>query len=384
MKNRKGLYLLIGLVGTILIFFCILFFVHSNTLENGIQFTVSFEYDGAKGIEYNFYNQNGKLEKVEGQTKFLLEKTDYNTVKLMRKIIKKKQGTKTPSKKEGITIYNGQNKRYYLLPYQNSETEELISYIIDGYIRSEYKRVTGKDFGSELYIYQTDDEKSWTKNGSTDNIIHTIRCEKEDCKMIYVGKTEQDTVLFDGNYYYYNYETRNKKQLNIQEKVASANLVYFDNKIVGLELYNEKEKSAYYDLEKQRLLTEFEDYNHSVVTNEMLLKQSAEKTEEGNQYHLILWNTEEEKVIFNKTIDEIDPVKFSLSRINSEKNYYLLGKTKNEKTTYQLLNEKGEYLLEGKEVEQSENNELVIKGDKTDRYYNTSGEFLRETAKEKQ
>ena len=120
MKSKKGLYILFTLIGAILIFFLILFLVHENTLENGILFTVSFEYENAKEIEYNFYNQNGKIEKVEGENKFLLEKTDYNAVKLLRKITKKIKETKIPKEEEGITIFNGQNKRYYLIPFDST------------------------------------------------------------------------------------------------------------------------------------------------------------------------------------------------------------------------------------------------------------------------
>ena len=61
MQNKKGLYLLLAFIGTILIFFCILFFVHERTLENGILFTVSFHYENAQDITYNFYNKSFKI-----------------------------------------------------------------------------------------------------------------------------------------------------------------------------------------------------------------------------------------------------------------------------------------------------------------------------------
>ena len=57
MRKNKGLYLLIAFISVILIFFCILFFMHERTLENGILFKVSFEYDNAKNVIYNFYKQ---------------------------------------------------------------------------------------------------------------------------------------------------------------------------------------------------------------------------------------------------------------------------------------------------------------------------------------
>ena len=145
MQSKKGIYLLAGLISTILIFFFILFFVHENTLENGILFTVSFEYENASSIQYNFYNQNGKIEKVEGETSFLLEKTDYNSVKLLRRITKKLKESKTPFKEEGISIYNGQNKRYYLIPYESEAAKELGTLKIDGYKHAEIKRTTNAD-----------------------------------------------------------------------------------------------------------------------------------------------------------------------------------------------------------------------------------------------
>lgn len=378
MKSKKGLFLLIFFILTIIVFFFTLFFVHENTLENGILFNVSFQYENGKEIIYNFYNQSGKIEKVEKENKFLLEKTDYNTAKLFRKLTKKIKATKEPSKEEGITLYHVQEKKYYFIPYNSSEAEELISFIVDGYIRSELKRVANKKVGTELYVYQNEDEIKGTSDGSTDNIIHNYRCENEKCKIIYVGNNDYEMVLWDNDYYYYNYTTRSKEKLNVEEDFDTATFLKLDNRILGLDLQNKNKEYAYYDLAKKEIVIDYEKSKHSLINEELILKQSNN----DSQYELIVWNIKEEKKVFEKIITEEKNIAFSMQKINQEENTYLLGKTKNKKTTYQILDKNGNFLLEEKNVEKNDKNELMIKENNITKYYDTKGNFLREEKEE--
>lgn len=377
MKSKKGLYLLIALIGTILIFFFILFFVHEHTLENGILFKVSFEYEDAKEIIYNFYNQNGKIEKIEGENKFLLEKTDYNTVKLLRKITKKVKETKTPTKEKGITIYNGQNKRYYLLSYESDGAKELADYIVDGYIHYELSKNTDKTFGPEIYFYKTEKELGWTKDGSKANIIHTYRCEKEDCKILYTEKDLFESVLWDKEYYLYNYLSKTKEKINVEDSIISAHFVKLNNHIMGLELINNQNQKAYYDLKSKSLKTEYEKDSHTLVNETLMLNQKKQK----ENIKLTVWNIDIREILWKKELPPEENVSYSLSIVNSEKNYYLLGKEKEGKITYQLLDHEGNTLLDNKNVELTEQNELLVideNAEKPYKYYSTDGIFLRE------
>ncbi len=382
MKSKKGLYILFTLIGAILIFFLILFLVHENTLENGILFTVSFEYENAKEIEYNFYNQNGKIEKVEGENKFLLEKTDYNAVKLLRKITKKIKETKIPKEEEGITIFNGQNKRYYLIPFDSTAAEELTSYIFDGYIRAELKSKANKTLGTEIYLYQKDDELLSTKDGNQDNIIHTYRCNTEDCKMIHTENAISETVLWDSNYYYYNYITRAKEQIMVEQDFISAQYIKLNDTIQGLKIQNKKKENAYYSLNKKEQITTYENYDYQLVTSDLLLKLKKAKNENGYLQELILTTIEEKKEIWKKEIQTDEDTEINISLINPEKNYYLVEKIKNEKASYQVLDEFGKELFDGKNVEYNENQEFVIQNETTYLFYNLNGEFLREEKKQ--
>lgn len=378
MKSKKGLYLLITLIGTIFIFFFILFFVHENTLENGVLFTVSFEYENAKDIEYNFYNQNGKIEKIEGENKFLLEKTDYNAVKLLRKITKKIKETKTPKEEEGITIYNGQNKRYYLIPFESEAASELTSYILDGYIRSELKRKANKSLGTEIYLYQENEKLLSTKDGNKDNIIHTYRCNSADCRMIETEYSFAETVLWDENYYYYNYVTRVKEQIYVEKDFEKSDFIKLDNHIKGLQLQNIKKENAYYSLEKKELITEFENYEYQLVTSDLLLKQKQIKKENSYQQELILMKIQEKNEIWKKEIPVEENTQITITLINPEKNYYLIEKKQKEKTTYQVLDEFGKEMFDGKNVILTDNQEFMIQMENKNYFYNINGEFLRE------
>ena len=384
MQSKKGIYLLAGLISTILIFFFILFFVHENTLENGILFTVSFEYENASSIQYNFYNQNGKIEKVEGETSFLLEKTDYNSVKLLRRITKKLKESKTPFKEEGISIYNGQNKRYYLIPYESEAAKELGTLIIDGYIHAELKRTTNADLKKELYLYHEDGTLKWTEKGETENIIHTYQCNNENCKYIGVETNDHETVLLDGEYYYYNYVNKSKEKINIAFELSNARLIKEKDNIVGLELQDKEQYNCYYDLAKKECLTSKEKYNYSAINDTLILKKNHLKKNDKIVYELIVWNKEEKKEIWKKSLEDKKEIDWQVKKTNlNNQTIYFLKRLEKEKTSFYVLDELGNMLLDSKRLELDETDKIllyekdVIK-DGEERYhvYDKDGNFL--------
>lgn len=355
MQSKKGIYLLTGLIATILIFFSILFFVHENTLENGILFTVSFEYENAKEIQYHFYNQNGKIEKEEKDNRFLLEKTDYSSVKLLRRITKKLKESKEPFPEEGISIYNGQNKRYYLIPYDSEAANELSNLIIDGYIHSEMERITNKK-SNELYIYQTEEKLDWTKDGSKDQIIHTYTCANEECNIKEIKNAEM--ILWDNEYYLYNYETKQKEELYIKEEAKTANLLLYENQILGIEVINEKGFKAFYDLNTKEYKTDFTNDSYTLIDTEHLLMQKTTKKENKTVLELCVYNYKTKETIWKKELE--DTTKHSVLKIKiNEVDYYVL-KKETKTPSYQLLNNKGEYLLKGENLKVTENGDFII------------------------
>jgi len=349
MQSKKGLYLLIALISTIFIFFFILFFVHERTLENGILFKVSFQYPGAQNITYNFYNQSGKIEKKEivdnFENSYLLDKTDYNSVKLLRKLIKGIKESKEISNEEGITIYNGQNKRYYLLPYDHNMTEELAKLIIDGYIHSELKRVTNKTVNNEIYLYQNaKEELTWTKDGATPKIIHTYSCTNENCSFLYTNNKDHETILQDQKYYLYNYVTKSKEELNVDKEISSAKILKYNAQIVGIALQNKEKETAFYDMNKKEILTEFHHSEIEAVNHELLF----EVIKKEDHDLLTVWNRTTEEEIWKLEQKSEKNTSYQLSELTNEQaKYYVLSKMTKDKTTYQILNEEWKFHLEG-------------------------------------
>lgn len=343
MQSKKGLYLIIAFIATILVFFFILFFVHKNTLENGILFTVSFEYENAKDITYNFYNQNGKIEKVEQENSFLLEKTDYNSVKLLRKITKGLKESKEPKKEEGISIYNGQNKRYYLIPYDSSAAEELSRFIIDGYIHAEMKEKANKIIANEIYIYQKAEDYTWTDNGFEDKIIHTYQCSNENCKFLYVSNKEQESILWDNEYFVYNYITRQKEQMNLVEDIAKVNYLKIGNRVVGIELYNEKNQVAYYDMDKKELFTEFANSRYNIINDNYFVEKQMQNQEEATKYTLKIWDRYQKKMVLQKEYIGERKIEYDIREYkNNNETYYAIIKSKDNHKTYEIYDSEWE------------------------------------------
>lgn len=394
MQNKKGLYLLLTFIGTILIFFCILFFVHERTLENGILFTVSFHYKNAQDISYNFYNQSGKIEKVEVgegyKNTLFLEKTEYKSVKLLRKLLKNLKEQKEISSEEGITIYNGQNKRYYLLPFSSDAAKELSELIIDGYIHTEMKRITSIESRKEIYLYEHEDTISWTNNGAEKRIIHTYQCNKEDCNGIYSDSNNNETVLKDDKIYLYNYITKTKEEINSDEEIIHVKFLKNENHLIGLELTNNENLNAYYDLTKKETLTSYQKQEFQIINHDFILETQKTPTENQSNFALRVWNrfTKEEKWKINK-IDQND-IQYQIQELqNDTSTYYLLTRIQNKKATYQILDSNWKEWNDFKiyeEVELTNDNILKLGIQKDNKMiyekYDKDGNRIKETEKD--
>lgn len=385
MQSKKGIYLLVGLISTVLIFFFILFFVHENTLENGILFTVSFEYQNAKEISYNFYNQSGKIEKIEGENHFLLEKTDYNSVKLLRRITKKLKESKTPWEEEGISIYNGQNKRYYLIPYNSDAAKELSSLIIDGYIHSEMKRTTNDEQPQEIYLYK--DEKNslnWTNDGSTSNIIHTYSCQNEKCKYITIENDRMETILQDDKYYYYNYNTKTKEEINIDFDLKNGRLIKEKETVIGLELQNEKGLNTFYDLKTKECITSLENYHYSNINEEMILKQKKTTKDNKTIYELIVFDKTEKTNKWKKEMEDKNDMIWNIRKSElKDQEIYFLKREEQNKVSYYVLDSHGNTLLNSQRIELDESGKIMLyekdiikNGEEHYHVYDSDGNFL--------
>ncbi len=356
MQSKKGLYLLLAFIGTILLFFGILFFVHEKTLENGILFTVSFNYENAQDITYNFYNQSGKIEKVEVgegyQNSLFLEKTDYKSIKLLRKILKGLKERKEKPTEEGLTIYNGKNKRYYLLPFDKETAEELANLIIDGYIHEEMVRLGKKEKYNELYLYESNDTILWTKDGSKQRIIHTYQCSNETCEGIYSDKENNEKVLLDQELYLYNYVTKSKEQIKTEETVNDVKFIKWDNQLIGLELINKSKETAFYDLAQTSLLTKFQKHEFKLINDQIILEIKKEEKKFN------VWNRFTKEILWN--YDKLEEEKtYQIIELKNEKaTYYLLEKEKNNAKTYQILNANWNFFLDQKEF-----NDVKLKED---------------------
>lgn len=374
MQNKKGLYLLFAFVGTILVFFCVLFFVHERTLENGILFTLSFNYENAQDITYNFYNQNGKIEKVEVgenyENSFILEKTEYKSVKLLRKIIKGLKEKKEKPTEEGITIYNGQNKRYYLLAFDSEPAKELSNLIIDNYIHSEMTRMANQPKKNEIYLFEEKETLKWTNDATKKRIIHTYQCSEDSCKGIYSDSENNEKILYDGNeLYLYNYITKNKTPINVEEEIIDAKLIKKENQLTGLEITNKEKKNAYYDMSQNKLKTPFKNCNYSIINSDLIL----ETLKEDNHTNLQVWDYQENKQLWNENFSNEKELIYNMNELNRNQIiYYVLEKRGETKSTYQVYNQNWIAMFENKivnSVELKEDGILKVEIEKENQTY---------------
>ncbi len=383
MQSKKGIYVIGALLSIVLITFLVLFLVHENTLENGILFKVSFEYENANSITYQFYNQSGKIEKVEtdGETSYsyMLPKTEYNTVRLLRQLLKGLKPSKTPWQEEGINIYNGQNKRYYLLPFDHPVAKELSNLIIDGYIHHEMDRFNNTQDSQEIYLYQTTSGKlEWTNDGSQKRIIDTYQCGVENCYYYKIDQENNISILWDKVNYIYDYKTKYKEVINTSEELQDVEILRYNNQIKGLILENKESQRAFYDYEHKEVTTEFKNQNWTLINDAYLLNT---QTDEPNVWYV--WNYKTKEVKQTLSLTNMQNEKYTMLELkNSKATYYLLEKESANQKSYQVYNVDFEKLLEDnwyQEVKIEENGDLstISLEDQQETRFNMYGEEIK-------
>ena len=102
-----------------------------------------------------------------------------------------------------------------------------------------------------IYIY--DDNgllKISTGTIGFSNLLDTYQCSSVDCMVMdYKGK---DLIIYDSNYFIYNYSTKNVRELNLMDNSAD-NIKYLNKRLLYVEKDN---KYTLYDLSENKLLSD--------------------------------------------------------------------------------------------------------------------------------
>lgn len=135
------------------------------------------------------------------------------------------------------------------------------------------KKLEEKETEDEIYTYYFDfvNEYLISKIKRYSNyytLLDTYKCKSTSCKVLDSFTNDNKILINDDKIYIYDFKTKENKEIVIENtQIKEAKFVITDNKLVALTIKNDKDKIAIYNLENNKLITDFE-YDGVSVWNE--------------------------------------------------------------------------------------------------------------------
>ena len=256
---------------------------------------------------------------------------------------------------------------------------------VDGlyYSNTKYgsKKVVSTDTNNKIFLTRTNDDFYYFLSREYDgaNIVDEYDCESYGCKGYDFNKSTNEAIIYDGNYYLYNINTKAKKQINLGNE-KYQNIYYINNgsKVYGLVLTTYKivndvsvTTAKFYNFSSQEFLNTVNEYQ-SIYTVDSLLANDclfADRKRENSSYHytdVIDFNTGE--VI--KTFSDVST--FTENKIGYTA--YVYGQSSN----IQIYDRDFNYIIETKDREYGINsdNTITLIKDKHFEVVNLNNELL--------
>ena len=93
-------------------------------------------------------------------------------------------------------------------------------------------------------------------------LVDTYECYTKECKAYDFSDVLGKAIIYDGAYYLYNFNNDEKIKLDITDNNLNyINFVQTDMKVYGLVLYKESGKGAFYNLNSNKIITDYNYYN---------------------------------------------------------------------------------------------------------------------------
>ena len=114
--------------------------------------------------------------------------------------------------------------------------------------------MTGEAYKNKSYFVSS-------YNGESNNttLVDTYECYNKDCVGYDYSDTINKAIIYDGEYYLYDFNSKDKTKLSIDGKIDG--FIYFvetSNKLYSLSLYNNNQGNAFYNLDTNTVVTKYQ------------------------------------------------------------------------------------------------------------------------------
>ena len=121
--------------------------------------------------------------------------------------------------------------------------------------------MTGEAYKNKSYFVSSYNGQSY---GTT--LVDTYECYNKDCEGYDYSDTINKAIIYDGEYYLYDFNSKEKTKLNIEgNDYNNIHFVENSNKVYGLSLYKNNQGNAFYNLDSNTVVTKYQyDYIYAL------------------------------------------------------------------------------------------------------------------------
>ena len=99
---------------------------------------------------------------------------------------------------------------------------------------------------------------SYEGNSNNTTLVDTYECYNKKCEGYNYSEIINKAIIHDGDYYLYDFSTKEKSKLNIEgNDYSNINFVENENKTLGLFIYKNNQGYAFYNLDSNTVVTEY-------------------------------------------------------------------------------------------------------------------------------
>ncbi len=174
-----------------------------------------------------------------------------------------------------------------------------------------------------IKIYEHDGGYVITKKGYNSDdykYLASYNCSSLNCKGYDVSPTGTKAIIFDNyTYYLYNYGNLRKEEVSLGNiGISNIEIIYSDRNVYGLYVINEENKGAFYNLDKNRYVTEFIYDGNASNKNDNLTDNNyfvgINNLGDGSTYTINIINNEAGDIV--KILDSVTDIEKELKNVS--------------------------------------------------------------------
>ncbi len=237
-----------------------------------------------------------------------------------------------------------------------------------------------------LYVDTKSEYNDWLYDETKYKKKYTYKCKTSDCNGSYVYEFLNYAIIKDENYVIYDYVKNKYKDIEVgEEDINDITLLYYEDKVYGYALMNSNDKVAIYNLDEEKLVTDFIYNGYYYDESPELIDGNIIVFDDSNEY-LLDFNTGKKKLTFDNIGEPGNENFYHIEAIGNGRYVYYLKNYGFEENKSEICDENFNKILENTYSKYSvlDNGNILVKSsDNTFSEYNEDGTLVSESRKYK-